>query len=323
MNRSKYFDYISEKLSALAVQIEMQGKLNVLNLHNHSENFYMHFLNMLFGWKLENVNNIKLNVEGIDLRDDHKERKIIVQVSATATKAKIESALSKDLSVYPGYCFKFISICKDAEKLRKGVYNNPHKLLFAPNTDVHDIKSLLAVIGSLKIDNQYAIYNFIKKELGIEADLTKMESNIAKVINILANEDLSAIAGEYQTKSFEIERKIDFNNLSSAKAIIQDYAVNHNHVDKIYQEFNKQGANVSHSVLASINKMYLKSMGSLSDDALFFSVIEHVIQRIQNSANYSQIPFEELEMCVNILVVDAFIRCKVFKNPEGYKYAFA
>jgi hypothetical protein len=33
------------------------------------------------------------------------------------------------------------------------------------------------------------------------------------------------------------------------------------------------------------------------------------------------IPQEEMEMCVGILVVDAFIRCKIFKNPNNYNYA--
>lgn len=44
---------------------------------------------------------------------------------------------------------------------------------------------------------------------------------------------------------------------------------------------------------------------------------------IQNSKNYLQIPYEELEMCVGMVVVDAFIRCKIFKNPEGYNYVTA
>ena len=35
-----------------------------------------------------------------------------------------------------------------------------------------------------------------------------------------------------------------------------------------------------------------------------------------NSTNYDGIPFEELELCVNILVVDAFIKCKIFESPK-------
>jgi hypothetical protein len=26
-------------------------------------------------------------------------------------------------------------------------------------------------------------------------------------------------------------------------------------------------------------------------------------------------------LCVNILVVDAFVRCKIFENPDSYNYA--
>lgn len=47
---------------------------------------------------------------------------------------------------------------------------------------------------------------------------------------------------------------------------------------------------------------------------MFFSIIDNLIELIM------EIPYEELEMCVSILVVDTFIRCKIFKNPEGYNH---
>ena len=55
-------------------------------------------------------------------------------------------------------------------------------------------------------------------------------------------------------------------------------------------------------------------------DELFFLIISSIIDVIKNSKNYIEIPYEELELCVSIIVVDAFIRCKIFKNPEGYRY---
>lgn len=319
MNRAYYFNYIEEKLSVLARRIELRGKLNILDFHLHSENFYLHFMNKLFGWQLENMNAIKHNVEAIDLID--KESKIVVQVSSTATKQKIESALAKDLSTYSEYSFKFVSISKDASELRKQSYKNPHDLGFAPQSDIYDIKSILSMINALKIERQQIIFNFIKQELGKDTDLTKVETNLAKIINILASEDWDSPTADFKTESFDIERKIKHNDLDSASVIIEDFAANSNRVDKIYEEFDKLGVNKSSSVLASIRKMYVKSKDLQNADALFFDVIEQVLQRIQSSANYSPIPFDELEMCVNILVVDAFIRCKIFENPEGYNYA--
>ena len=52
---------------------------------------------------------------------------------------------------------------------------------------------------------------------------------------------------------------------------------------------------------------------------IFYGVVENIIKIIEESANYKKLPFEELEMCVDILVVDAFMRCKIFENPEENK----
>jgi benzoyl-CoA reductase/2-hydroxyglutaryl-CoA dehydratase subunit BcrC/BadD/HgdB len=297
----------------------VRGKLNILDLHLHSENFYLNFFNQLFDWQLQNMNVVKQNVEAIDLID--KTNSIVIQVSSTATKTKIESALSKKLSSYSGYSFKFISISKDASELRDKTYNTPHDIIFDPKSDIYDITSILKVIIVLDIGNQRRIYNFIKQELSSEPDVSKIDTNLASIINILAQEDWDKEFESYQVKPFEIDRKIEFNNLKDSKALIDDYKIHYNRVDKIYAEFNKLGVNKSKSVLASIRNDYLKSKTTISDDDLFFKIIELVIEKIQNSANYRQIPYEELELCVNILVVDAFIRCKIFENPEGYIYA--
>ena len=40
---SGYFDYIEDLLSVLAFRVERRGKLNILDLHLHSENFYRDF----------------------------------------------------------------------------------------------------------------------------------------------------------------------------------------------------------------------------------------------------------------------------------------
>jgi hypothetical protein len=298
----------------------LRGKRNLLDLNLHSENFYLNFFNELFGWQLQNMNAIKHNAEAIDLIDQTNQ--IIIQVSSTATKQKVESALSKEkLASYKVYSFKFISIAKDASKLRTQTYNNPHNIIFEPKSDIYDIKTILDVIIVLDIESQRRIYNFIKQELSSDVDVSKIDTNLAAIINILAQEDWDKELDSYQTKPFEIERKIEFNNLKNAKAIINDHMIHHSRVDKIYAEFNKIGVNKSNSVFLSIRNAYFKNKIAISDDDLFFKVIELIMGKIQTSANYTPIPYEELELCVNIIVVDAFIRCKIFENPEGYDYA--
>ena len=278
MNRQNHLNYIISKLSALAMEIELRGKLNLLDLHLHSENFYLHFFNEMFGWKLENLNVVKLNTEAIDLIDHH--NKIVIQVSATATKEKVESALTKDLSAYAGYSFKFISISKDAGGLRGKTFANPHNLTFDPQTDIFDIPSILKEISVLGVDDQKRIAYFIKKELGEEIDPLKLESNLAAIINILAREDLTRGDTSVEIIPFEIDEKIEFNNLDTARDIIDDYIVHHSRVDRIYADFDREGNNKSLSVLAAVRHDYLANKARFSGDALFSKVVDCVTDRV-------------------------------------------
>jgi hypothetical protein len=319
MNRSQYFNYIDEKLNALAYRIGTRGRLNLLDLHLHSENFYLHFFNLLFGYQLENLNSRLQNVEAIDLID--RVNKIIIQVSATCIKQKVESTLSKEiLKDYAGYSFKFISISKDATELRKSTFKNPYSLLFSPSTDIYDIATILNVVLSRTAKEQKIIYEFIKDELGGDVDITKLDSNLASVINILSKERWDDISNSDFINSFEVYRKITFNELDRSRSIIEEYRVYYKKVDEKYSEFDQQGVNKSYSVLRSISKEYIRLKGKENPDEIFDAVIERTKNKVLESANFNEIPIDELELCVDILVVDAFIRCKIFENPEQYNY---
>jgi hypothetical protein len=322
MNRPDYFNVIEERLNLLAFRIVSRGRLNILDFHGHSENFYRYFLNEVYGWTVENENDNKQNVEAIDLIDHT--NKFVIQVSATASKQKIESSLSKDsIKNYKVYTFKFVSIASDADKLRRASFKNPHGINFTPSADIIDKNSVLSKIRGLHINDQERIYKFVKKELVTEIDPMKLEYNLASIINILSKEDWDKSESVAEINSYEIDRKISHNNLNAAKVIIDDYTVHYGRVDKIYTEFDSQGSNKSSSVLSTIRQEYAKAKNSLNDDQLFFEVISKVEEKVLNSSNYSSIPFDELELCVNILVVDAFIRCKIFENPNKYNYATA
>ena len=320
MNRPDYFNVIEERLSLLAFRIGLRGKLNILDFHSHSEYFYQYFLNEVYGWTVLNVNDIKQNIEAIDLIDHT--NKFVIQVSATATKQKIESSLSKNsIKNYAGYTFKFIFIAKDAAELRKRTFKNPYGIKFTPSSDIMDVNSILSKIRGLSPDDQKRIYEFVKKELVHDIEPMKLDSNLAAIINILSKEDWDKSDSTSEIISYEIDRKISHNKLNTAKVIIDDYLVHYGRVDKIYSEYDLLGSNKSSSVLSTIRHEYAKAKSRLNDDQLFFEVISKVQDKVLNSSNYTSIPFDELELCVNILVVDAFIRCKIFDNPNNYIYA--
>ena len=315
MNRSTYFEFIESKLTSLAASIDMRGGLNILNLNLHAENFYLHFCNLLFGWELHNLNAVDQNAAGIDLVDT--KNRVVVQVSATATKQKIESALAKDLSLYSGYGFRFISISKDAKGLRDKTFANPHNLKFLPTSDILDVRSLLRHINGLDVDGMKEICSFLRKELSSEPAAEKVESNLTAIIIVLAKENWGQGVMGIEIMPYDVSAKLSYNDLVTARALVDEFKIHYHRIDKIYSAFDNQGMNKSISILNGIRSEYLAIRDQGSPDKQFFMVIERVIARIHESANYLSMPREELELCVQVLVVDAFIRCKIFANPLG------
>lgn len=315
MNRTAYFNYCEERLNLLGLRIKSKGLLNILDLHLHSENFYLHFFNLLFDKQLENMNLLQQNVEAIDLIDA--QNNLVIQVSATATKTKIQAALTKNLSKYTGNSFNFISISVDAATLRTKSYKNPHGLVFTPASDIHDIPSLLKVINASKIEKQKACYDFIKLELGNKPDPVRFESDLASVIRTVALENLKSVTDLNVVDAFALSAKADFNKLDFTRSIIDDYKVQHSRINRIYETFDKNGQNASMAILNSVNRIYLKRKHELAGDALFLKIIDDVIIRVQQSSNHTQMSHEMLELCASVIVVDAFIRCKVFERPKA------
>ncbi len=320
MSRTGYFDYIEEKINLLATRINARGRLNLLNLNNVSEVFYAYFLNELYGWKLGDENTVKQNLEGIDLTDHTNE--FVIQVSATSTKDKIETSLEKKIiSRYPTYTFKFVSIANDSDDLRSKVYKNPYGIKFDPKNDIIDKNKILKDVRNLEIDDQRRVYNLVRKELGNEVDTVKLDSNLASIINILAKENWDGIIEPSNLNSFEIERKIDFNQLNVVKQIVYEYAIFKTKVEKMYEMFDSLAANKSYSVLQLISKLYLQEcLVNQVPDEIFLKVGEKIRTTVEESANFEKIEFDILVLCIDILLVDAFIRCKIFKNPPNYNY---
>lgn len=63
--------------------------------------------------------------------------------------------------------------------------------------------------------------------------------------------------------------------------------------------------------------MVVKDLSSVEK---FFNIIGKVEEYVMKSDLLNNIPEEEIDMCVRIIVVDAFIRCKIFRNPRGYTH---
>lgn len=316
--RQQYINYISSKLGALFYEIKARGKLNLLELNIYSEDFFADLLNLIYGYSLTNLNRIKANSGGVDLIDTT--NRIVMQVSATGSKSKIEHSLSRtELQQYAGFHFVFVLLSEEEKSLRKKSYNNPYGLCFDPSIDIYDFSSILKKIESLSTDDVRIVYDFIRKELESDISIPQIDTNLAMIINALSVENLSV--DQPNVDAFDIYEKIDFNDLITRKSTIDNYKIYSSKISEKYKEYDSLGKNKSLSILNSLHSIYVQKKEKASSAAeLFDSIIEEVCSIVMDSRNYTEIPWEELEMCVSIVVVDAFMRCKIFENPEGYNY---
>jgi len=324
MVRDVYIPYIVEKFSLLEITIKLSGKLNLTNIHIHAEAFFSHLFNILYDSNYENTNIDTSNEEAIDLKDEVK--KSVIQVTSNKTKRKIENTLSKpaiEKLKEDGFSLQFVMISSDCKNLKSNIYINPHNISFIPTKDILDLTDILRRIENLDIDKLVLVYEFFRKEFGDGISQMNTSRNLPVLLNLLAKENLSTVKNNLNLNTYKINEKITYNHLDRIKnSTIERNKIYVGLLDKLYKQFDEQGMNKSISVFNKLSFFYEDDLinGNTSNITIFFNVINKTIAYIKSSANYKPIPDEELELCVRIIVVDAFIRCKIFENPGGYSY---
>lgn len=312
LQREEYISDILGRLSGLAYNVKLRASLNLLDLHVISEDFYVGLLNLIYGWNLRNANSSQQNAPGIDLVDDTK--LILVQVAGSCTKGKIDHSLKEIPEKYTGYHFYFAPIVIDAKEQRKHKYNPPHEVVFNPETDILDIHFIADKIkGMPDIEDISTIAMFIKDNIQNEVpDTTQLTSGLNYIISQLAEDDLNEC--DFDMTEFEIEAKISFNNLSIyTKDAIDQYKIYYINVQEIYSEYARQGKTKSMAVLQKLHRIYVSLKSQASGDDLFIAIKNEIINQIGNKNN--NLSQEQLEMCVEMLMVHAFMECKIFEKP--------
>lgn len=310
------FDYIEERLNTLRCRIESRASLNLQDLNIHAEYFFMHFLNKLYGWNLRNLNSSKLNAPGVDLV--YEDEKILIQVSSTATKQKIEESIKKiELDKYNGYTFKFLSITKNAKKLRDYKYESPSGITFDAADDILDIPSIIGEIRNLAEDKLNEIFELVKKSLSFDPPVATRIRAISIIIRMLAsNEALGDYGKSFDTTDFEIAEKIRNNQLGDIESKISDLGVYIADVQKVYDEYDLSGRNKSRAVLYSLNNSYLKLKGNYTGPALMEMLANDIYDSLSGDEALKDFYEEDLRLYIDIILVDAFVRCKIFENPK-------
>lgn len=321
MNRNIYVTKIKTLIDILKVEIKDSGKLNLLDINVHVEDFFRDLLNLIYGWQLQNMNQRNLNAAGGDLWYD--DDKIVIQVSSTTTKDKIQSSIDKlSAEQFAGYRFKFLRIDGDVIKLRKESYNTHDGIVFNPSVDIIDISTLLNDITHLDIDCLRRVCELCEKEI-VPLDTPKVtETDLAIVVKALAT-NVKNWSKERRPIRFDVDKKIDFNHLEGKRRLINDYKLYIGRLNAVYGEFVDNATDYSFIILQTLSDMYSDYLGQFESNALFDKIVDNTRELALKSKSAKDIPVDRVNVCINVIVVDAFIRCRIFEDPEGYSYVDA
>jgi len=321
MNRDIYVTKIKTLLNILKCEIKDSGKLNLLDINVHAEDFYRDLLNLIYCWQLQNMNRWNQNAAGGDLW--YNGGKLVIQVSSTTTKDKIQSSIDKlSEEQFAGYRFKFLRIDGDVKKLRKESFNTHDDIAFDPSVDIIDISTLLKDIAHLGIDSLIKVYELCVKEI-IPLDTPKItETDLAIVVKALATNVRDWSKGRRPIE-YDVEKKIVFNHLEEHRRLINDYKLYIGKLTAVYDEFVDNGTDYSFIILQNLSDMYSRYLGQYESNALFDKIVDEARELAMNSKSAEDIPVDRVNVCINVIVIDAFIRCKIFEDPEGYSYVDA
>lgn len=141
---------------------------------------------------------------------------------------------------------------------------------------------------------------------------------ITKIINKLYElSDEEIPADDIDLTRYRIHEKEDFNRLSRWKEDIRTYAPYRGQMNQIYQEFEYSGQCKREKVYRWLNREYRRLHDELAADKLFDALKDFVTGKVKlDRSLFDDICYEEIEENVCIVLVDAFIECRIFEKPS-------
>jgi hypothetical protein len=175
----KELDEINRYLITWVTEIAVNNALTYFDINKVSEGTSAHLLNLLCGWKLEDLNDKQQNFPGIDLGDTESS-KLAVQVTSRTDARKIKSTLRSFLNndylqTFPnGLRFLLLSNQK-----RPALSDNalaPYRHFFDPKKDILIVRDLVLQAKKLYYEDKPIfglVKQFLEREFGQQATQSK------------------------------------------------------------------------------------------------------------------------------------------------------
>jgi hypothetical protein len=183
------------------------------------------------------------------------------------------------------------------------------------NVEVYNV----SVLQKMKEEHE----NLMLHRTSLQGILTKNSSVLNTVINQIGISLFDNQESTFPKTPPNPEEKIRYNNVIRYKPIIEEYKVYHGKLNRIYSEIEQNGSPKKELLLLNIRTLYLREKNKYKDfnevkehaDIIIAAIEKELWKIIDNSNNTPDIPYEAIQIGMLIILVDAFMRCKILEEP--------
>lgn len=314
--RGDYCRSIQQVLVAYCGSLRVDSGGNLQDESIYAENIFRSILNEVYGWGLLNANAAEFNSSGFDLID--RDRNILIQVSKDSSSGKIQSTLERlRKRAFPEpQRIKFMFLVEEVPKY-KVVFSPPQGFIFDVKQDVISVKTLMSDIRNLPIECLHRVYDLVMQEIGITPNVKRVPTCLGRVVKALIPTALNEPAPVGETVAFRIDNKIAANALEARRHRIAEYASYTHLLTGLYRAYDAEVCNDGRLLLQSLPADYDLAAKDSSDPAnVFDNLLDILLGRLDADGSLSDIDFEMRRHCAEIILVDAFMRCRIFKGPD-------
>ena len=174
-------------LTQLRMSVGHRNSLNLQDVNVHAEAFFRDFLNLVFDYKLKNINILERNARAIDLGDE--DERIAIQVTSTSELDKIKHTHKG--FVASGLDGKYdrlvVLIIGEKRRYRESSLGGDGVVSMSLAEDVWDIPELLRQVGDLRLDRLERCCEFLRDELKIPEPRQSNEvGTLIRLIEVLS-----------------------------------------------------------------------------------------------------------------------------------------
>jgi len=157
--------------------------------------------------------------------------------------------------------------------------------------------------------------------------LQAKKSYLSSAIEAISSIELEPIAPTSPTslRAINIDDKIQHNKIVRNLPLIDEHKIYYSKIAALYDELEAQGSFKKDNLLRNIRRIYLKAKGQYVpvDDQVGLvgnhadDIFEEVEERLLNECeNLPKLCGEDISFGISIIMVDAFMRCKILEEPE-------